>query len=273
MADIASGRDDAPAEAEAPRQARAELRDSIEFLLVLALLAGVLAGLSVLAIDALLINLRILVFGSPDAAHLSDAQGLERWRVLLVPCAGGIVVGVASTLLRRWRPREAVDAIEANALFGGRMSLTDSVGVVVMTILSGGFGASIGLEAAYTQMGSAFGSRLGSGLGLRRDDIRTLVGGAAGAIGAAFNAPLAGAFYAFELILGSYTLATLAPVGIAALAGVLVVRAVEGSNPIFIIDQQLRVLSSDYAIFFAIGLISAGLGILAMKGVTGTEAL
>ena len=67
--------------------------------------------------------------------------------------------------------------------------------------MSNGAGASIGLEAGYTQVGSGFSSRLGEILRLRRNDLRILVGcGAAGAIGAAFDAPLTGAFYAFELV-------------------------------------------------------------------------
>ena len=149
-----------------------------------------------------------------------------------MPVVGGLLVGLTLILLRRWRPREVVDAIEANALFGGRMSLGDSIGLVGATILSAGFGASVGLEAAaYTQLGAALGSRLGRGVELRRDDVRTLVGcGAAGAIAAAFNAPLTGAFYAFELIIGTYTLQSLAPVGIAALTGDLVVRELVGST-------------------------------------------
>ena len=198
----------------------------------------------------------------------------EPARLLLMPVMGGMLVGLSSVLLRRWRPREVVDAIEANALFGGRMSLGDSLGLVWVTILSGGFGASVGLEAAYTQLGAALASRLGRSVDLRRDDVRTLVGcGAAGAIAAAFNAPLSGAFYAFELIIGSYTLQALAPVGIAALTGALVVRGLVGSNPIFVVWHDIALSPSDYLAFFGVGLASAGLGILTMKGVTSTEAL
>jgi CIC family chloride channel protein len=154
------------------------------------------------------------------------------------------------------------------------MSLGDSAGLVAVTLLSGGFGASVGLEAAYTQLGSAMGSRLGRQLGLRRDDVRTLVGcGAAGAIAAAFNAPLAGAFYAFELIVGSYTLQTLAPIGMAALTGALTARALNGGNPIFSVYQHLNLSPPDYAAFFLMGLAAAGIGVLVMKGVTGTEVL
>jgi len=249
------------------------LRDSDLFLLVLALGAGGAAGICVILIDLVLAWLRWFAFGIPQSGHLSNID-LGPARVLLMPVLGGLLVGLAQALLRRWRQREVVDAIEANALFGGRMSVGDSVGLVLVTLLSGGFGASVGLEAAYTQIGAALASRLGRSIGLRRDDVRTLVGcGAAGAIAAAFNAPLTGAFYAFELIVGAYTLQTLAPVGIAALTGALVVRALVGSNPIFVVWHEITLSAFDYLAFFGLGLASAGLGIVVMKGVTSTEAL
>jgi chloride channel protein, CIC family len=253
--------------------AEARLRDSELFLLVLAVAAGVAAGLGVVLIDLALGLLRWIAFGISTEGHLSDID-LGPARVLLMPVLGGLLVGLLATLLRRWRPREVVDAIEANALLGGRMSVGDSLGLVAATLLSGGFGASVGLEAAYTQLGAALASRFGRWADLRRDDVRTLVGcGAAGAIAAAFNAPLTGAFYAFELIIGSYTLQALAPVGIAALTGALVVRGLVGSNPIFVLSHEIGISGSDYAAFFVLGLASAGLGILVMKGVTSTEAL
>jgi chloride channel protein, CIC family len=267
------GLEEAGAGAADTRRAEARLRDSDLFLLALALAAGVAAGVGVVLIDLALALLRWAAFGIPEQGHLSDID-LGWSRVLAMPVLGGLLVGLASSLLRRWRPREVVDAIEANALFGGRMSVGDSVGLVLVTLLSGGFGASVGLEAAYTQLGAALASRLGRSIDLRRDDVRTLVGcGAAGAIAAAFNAPLTGAFYAFELIIGTYTLQTLAPVGIAALTGTLVVRGLVGSNPIFVLGHEIAISASDYPAFFCVGLASAGLGILVMKGVTSTEAL
>jgi CIC family chloride channel protein len=258
--------------ASARRETR--LRDSELFLLVLALATGIVAGLGVVLINLSMGLVRKLAFGVPLGAHLSEVVGIGPPRVVLMPIAGGLLVGLSSLLLRRWRPREVVDAIEANALFGGRMSFGDSIGLVWVTILSGGFGASVGLEAAYTQLGAAMASRIGRNIGLRRDDVRLLVGcGAAAAIAAAFNAPLTGAFYAFELIIGSYTLQALAPVGIAALTAVLVVRALFASNPIFVVWHDTGLTPADYLAFFAMGLAAAGLGIATMKGVTSTERL
>jgi CIC family chloride channel protein len=255
------------------RRAESRLRDSDLFLLVLAVGAGTAAGVGVVLIDMLLTGVRWLAYGIPRGGYLSDID-LGPARVLMMPVLGGLLVGLSAALLRRWRTREVVDAIEANALFGGRMSVGDSLGLVGVTLLSGGFGASVGLEAGYTQLGAALASRLARSLGLRRDDVRTLVGcGAAGAIAAAFNAPLTGSFYAFELIIGAYTLQILAPVGIAALIGALVVRGLIGSNPIFVVGHEIVISVSDYVAFFCVGLASAGLGIVVMRGVTSTEAL
>ena len=85
--------------------------------------------------------------------------------------------------------------LEANAIHGGRMSLGDSVYVAFQNVISNGGGASVGLEAGYTQIAGGLASRLGIAFELRRSDLRTLVGcGSAAAIAAAFGSPLTGAF-------------------------------------------------------------------------------
>ena len=155
---------------------------------------------------------------------------LNPLRTVLVPAIGGLVLGLLTLGITRIRPRRTVDPIEANALFGGRMSMNGSLIVVLQTIISNGVGASVGLEAGYTQIGSAIASRWGHAFRVRRNDLRLLVGcGAAAAIAGAFNAPLTGSFYAFELVIGTYTLASFAPVAVAALVSQAVVQALGGS--------------------------------------------
>ena len=160
------------------------------------------------------------LFGISPTQRLSAMDRAQPVRApSLVPCVGGLALGLRDAWHRRAStPRRSVDPIEANALFGGRMSLTGSLIVVLQTIMSNGVGASIGLEAGYTQIGSAIASQLGHAFRVRRNDLRLLVGcGAAAAIAGAFNAPLTGAFYAFELVIGTYSLGTFAPVAVAAL--------------------------------------------------------
>ena len=138
--------------------------------------------------------------------RLSGRLSLDPWLAILVPLGGGIIFGIASEVIARWRPEREVDPIEANALHGGRMSLIGSMIVAAQTMWSSGVGASVGLEAGYTQIASGIASRIGHAFRLRRGDLRILVGcGAAAGIAGAFGAPLAGAFYGFELIIGSYS--------------------------------------------------------------------
>ena len=252
--------------------ARARMRDDEIGLVALAGLLGIGAGFGVVLLRRGIAAFHAVAFDIPLSGHLSDGYNLDWWRVLVIPSGGGLVVGGVAWAIRRWRSREIVDAIEANALYGGRMSLTDSINLSVLTLLSGGFGASVGMEAAYTQLGAGYCSRMGIILRLRRDDLRTLVGcGAAAAIAAAFNAPLAGAFYAFELVIGRYSLSNLAPVAVAALTGTLTARATFGAEPTFVVERPVHISPPDYLFFFLMGLACAGLSIVVMQGVTLTE--
>jgi H+/Cl- antiporter ClcA len=211
---------------EAPRRLRAFVRAHETSLVVLAALVGIIGGLVVAAMSAAVEGLHVLLFNLQVGERLSSQFRIEPLRTLLVPSLGGLLLGVAFLLLQRWRPGREIDPIEANALHGGRMSFRGSVIVALQTVWSSGVGASVGLEAGYTQLASGLGASLGRGFHLRRADQRIMVGcGAAAAIAGAFGAPLAGAFYAFELVIGGYTPAGLAPVGVAAVAGYFVAHA------------------------------------------------
>ena len=253
---------------------RQNIRQNELGLSIVAAAIGMAIAFGVALVHEMVSGMHTLLFGVPIESHLGGTDDIDPWRRILVPSLGGLCYGLIAYMMWRWRPRDIVDAIEANALHGGRMSLSDSLRLTALTILSGGVGASVGLEAAFTQLGSGTASHIGRMLHLRRNDLRTFVGcGAAAAIAAAFNAPLAGAFYAFELIIGSYTLATLAPVVIAAIMATLVTRELFGVQPIFITYNHVDLAAGHYFILWAIGIAAAGLSIAAMLGVTLVEQL
>jgi CIC family chloride channel protein len=210
-----------------PGWMRAFVRTRESGLLAAAVVIGLASGLLVSALNEAAQRMHELFFAIPRGAALSLTRSPDIWRTLGAPTLGGLVL-LGLTVWARDRFRgQLADAVEANALRGGRLSVGGSLYIVAQTLISNGFGASVGLEAAYTQLGSAFSSLFGRALGARRADMRLLVGcGAAGAIAGAFDAPLAGAFYAFEAILGAYTLSSLAPVLISAILASMVTRAV-----------------------------------------------
>src|SRR3989440_5373948 len=259
---------------EVPRAMRALVRARESSLIFLAAGVGALAGLVVAAMSLGVSELHWLLFGVSPTERLSAQSSLDPYLTVLVPLLGGLVFSVALLALARWRPAREVDPIEANALHGGRMSLVGSVSVALQTVWSSGVGASVGLEAGYTQLASGVASRIGRAFHLRRRDLRVLVGcGAAGAIAGAFGAPLGGAFYPFELVIASYSVASLAPVGLAALVGYLVANLFDptalGIGTLYV----SRVTARDLVIASAVGLAAAGAGIALMRGVAVCESL
>lgn len=244
------------------------------FGLVLAsLVIGVISGILVSAIGWLVQELHILLFGLAPGSRLSASQSLEPWRAVLVPVVGGVVVAGLNRVARRLSGRLA-DAIEANALYGGRLSLKGSTMVTLQTIASSGFGLSVGLEAGYAQICSAVASRLGLSLAARRADLRLLVAcGAAGAIAAAFAAPLAGAFYGFEVVLGTYTVGSLAPVATSALVAALIARVFEDGNYLLEPGTLGTMRAADLGHIVAIAGLASGVAILLMLAVAASETL
>lgn len=256
----------------APQVLRVLVRGDEIWLVVLAAFVGIAAGLAVVAMHLTSEWMHRTLFDLQPGQDLSAMLRVDPVRALLVPSLGGLALGLIGLGLARWWPRRAVDPIEANALYGGTMSLNDSLVLMAQTVLSNGVGASVGLEAGFAQIGSAMASKLGRAFRLRRSDLRLLVGcGAAGAIAAAFNAPLTGAFYAYELVVGTYSLVTLAPVVVAAICAVSVMRITTGGAAGFDIRVPTAIEMVDYVPILALGMVCALGGIALMRGVTLVE--
>lgn len=253
---------------------RALLRRSEMGMVIAGAIVGVISGLAVTGMSLVSRAMHRLIFGISDVERLSFSQIDDKFLLLTAPVCGGILLGLLLFILAKTRKKPMVDPIEANALHGGRLSLTDSILVAVQNLISNGFGASVGLEAGYTQLAAGLASKLGLKLQLRRSDLRVLVGcGAAGAIAAAFNAPLTGAFYAFELIIGTYTIVSLTPVVVSALVSTQIARLLAGSDFLIDVGEFGSVMPADYVPALLLGAVCAGVGILIMQGVAAIEEL
>ncbi|MDH7798351.1 CIC family chloride channel protein [Beijerinckia sp. GAS462] len=241
-------------------------------IVLLALLVGALASVLVTAMNHVVQFLHGLLFETPPGGRLSAMMTLQNPLEALVPAVGGILLGLSIVWLRWRKFRTPVDPIEANALHGGRMSLTDTCIIAGQTMLSSGFGASVGLEAGYTQVGSGLASYMARFFRFRRGDVRILVGaGAAGAIAAAFDAPLTGAFYGFELIIGIYSIANVAPVMAAAITASLVATWLGGAPFPIDLPALPALTASQYVPFILLGLCGGAISIGIMYLVAGVE--
>jgi CIC family chloride channel protein len=256
---------------EVPHRLRAIVRARESSIIVLAAAIGLTAGLVVAAMSEAVGLMHLVFFGLDPGERLSARAWINPLYAFLTPCLGGLVFGLVSAYVTRRRGTE-VDPIEANALHGGRMSLRGSLIVAAQTVWSSGIGASVGLEAGYTQLASGIASVIGQAFRLRRGDMRVLVGcGAAAAIAGAFGAPLAGAFYAFELVIGTYSISSLAPVGIAALVGYLTARTFAPLTLGIEANAVSDVAVHDVVIAAGVGLLASMVGITVMRGVAACE--
>ncbi|HWC56069.1 MAG TPA: chloride channel protein [Sphingomicrobium sp.] len=246
-------------------------RSSEAALIVLAVGVGIVAGLLMIVQHGLAHGIQSAIYGL-SGASLSAAPSIDTIRLFALPIFGLLLGFGTKAALKRWRT--PVDVVEANALHGGAIPLRDTLIVCTQTILSNGAGASVGLEAAYAQAGGGLSSVFGRLLRVRRADARILVGAGAGAaIGAAFNAPLTGAFYAFEIVIGAYTPAAIAPVAAACLSAALLVRLAGIEAYVVALPGARAITTVDYLLYAALGLICAFIGIAVMRGVTFLESL
>ena len=251
---------------------RAKVRANEFFLVFLAVVLGVGSGFVVTLMSELAQLAHVLIYGIRIDVRLSANDVINPWVAGAALSVGGLILGLMEWYRRRRKISAAVDPVEANALRGGRLSLRDSLIVSFQTLISNGCGASVGLEAGYTQIGSGLASLGGRFFNLRRSDLRIIVGsGAAAAIAAAFNAPLTGAFYACELIVGTYSVASAAPILAAAISATLVVRWL-GTNTYSLNVPDLVVGDlRQYGLMLVLACVVSGIGIFVMRAAPHVE--
>ncbi len=221
---------------------------------ILAILVGAIAGFGALLFRWLISTFQSLFFGG--GASILSFMG--QYYIILVPVVGGLIVG----LLIHFGAREAKghgvpEVMEAVAVGGGRIRPRVAAIKSLASSICIGSGGSVGREGPIVQIGSSAGSTIGQWLHLPDDWVKTLVAcGAAGGISATFNAPIGGAFFAMEVILGRFVTPRLSFVVISAVVANLISR-------IFLGDQlSFSILSYSMISYWEI-LPYAILGILA----------
>ncbi len=237
-------------------------------LLLLSLVVGVGAGFGAVGFRYLIKWLTELLSGFADySAHGHAANphvpGLGRWFVLLAPVVAGLLYGpLVYRFAREARGHGVPEVMLAVARSGGRIRPRVAVVKALASALCIGGGGSVGREGPIVQIGSALGSTLAQLCKLDERRIRLLVAcGAAGGIAATFNAPLAGVFFAMELILRRWETQAFGMVVLSSVTSSIIGRAILGDSPFLRLPAFHVQHVVQYPLFAALGLLAGLIGV------------
>ncbi|MEM6490351.1 MAG: chloride channel protein [Pseudomonadota bacterium] len=188
------------------------------------------------------------------------AAAAPGWLIVATTTCGGLICGlIANRFMPNGQPVGIAQAIEAAALRGGRMSLRVGLIGAGLNAFALGCGASAGREGPVVHLGASIAAWTARIFRFDRGMARTLLGcGAAAAVAAAFNAPLAGSLFAAEVVLGHYALGAFAPIVLSAVGATILSRAWYGDFPAFTIPQVGEIQSAlEFPAFVLLGLVAA----------------
>ncbi len=194
---------------------------------VIALLVGIASGLAAVAFRKGIEALEGLLYQTDDVARLhSLAEQLAWYWVLLVPVAGGLLVGL---ILHRFtddgRVRAVADVIEGAALTEGRVERREGLASAAASLITLGAGGSSGREGPVVHLAGVISSWVSERIQADGITGRDLLGCAvAAAVSASFNAPIAGALFALEVVLRHFAVHAFSPIVIASVAGTVINR-------------------------------------------------
>ncbi|MGP0096211.1 MAG: chloride channel protein [Terriglobales bacterium] len=247
------------------RRSVSELRQREgQIFLILSLVIGALTGLAVVAFILLTEHLGMRLY----------PVGGARWRRVLFPVVGSLSVGY---LLYRYFPNARGSGVPQTkaALFAreGRITLRTVLGKFFCTSATLASGIPLGREGPSVQVGAGIGSVLGRLLGLRAEQVKKLIPvGAAAAIAAAFNTPLAAVLFSLEEITGDLYAPVMGAVVLASATAWMVLRVFLGDHPLFKVPQYQLVHPLEFAVYLVLGVAGGVVSAVFTKILLGIRA-
>jgi len=214
---------------------------------MLTFVIGALAGLAVVAFILLTERLGARIY----------PPGVSVWRRLIGPMAGALTMGY---VLARFFPDARGNGVvqTKSALYSpdGRITMHSIIGKFFCTSVTLASGIPLGPEGPSVAVGAGIASVLGRVLGLKAEKVRTLIPvGAAAAIAAAFNTPVAAVIFSLEEIVGDLHAPVLGSVVLASATAWMVLRLLRGDNPLFHVPQYQLVHPVEFAFYAVLGIL------------------
>jgi len=256
------------------------LQSSSWGLVALALAIGAGAGAGAVAFRYLILGFTLLFTGHRDyssAGHApyGYAHGIGFWFVVVTPIVGGLLYGpLIYRYAREARGHGVPEVMLAVSENGGRIRPQVAVVKSLASALCIGSGGSVGREGPIVQIGSALGSTLGQWTRMPESRLRILVAcGAAGGISATFNAPIAGVFFALELILRDFEADAFGVVVLSSFVADIIGRAAFGSHAFLDLPALQLQSAAEYPLFAGLGVVCAVVGVAFIRVLYGSEDL
>ncbi|MBL4756839.1 MAG: chloride channel protein [Rhizobiales bacterium] len=214
-------------------------------------------------------GIQLLWLGTMSETILDIAHDLPWWTIILAPTLAGLVVGVILQWLMPSRRAEGVaDVIEVQMMRDGEIPLRNGLWNAVLTAISLGGGASAGREGPVVHLGATLASAVGRMFTLTIAARRIILScGAAAAVSASFNAPLAGVVFAHEIVLGYYSRAAFIPIAVSSATAAIISRLWFGDFPAFIIPSYQITSYWEFPAFALLGWTCAAVAILFQYGI------
>jgi len=231
-----------------------------------AIAVGLFTGIGIWIFKQMISMCQTLMFGT----YNHWLKPVANWSVVFLPILGGLIVGLISHFfIGKEKYHGLPGIIEACALSGGKLPYQKMPVRIIASAISIGSGASVGPEDPSVQVGSNIGSMLGQWFHFSEDRVRALVaGGAAAGIASAFNAPVAGVFFALEVLLGELNGSSFAFAAISSVIASVFTQAVSGSQPAFIIPQYSFSSAWELPLYLLLGLIAGPLAATYIRLIT-----
>lgn len=232
-----------------------------QLFLALSIIVGILAGLVAVLFSLAIDRVDAVFFGPTPSA----------WRMVLVPLAVSLVTGVLlATLFPDARGSGVPQTKAAFHLHQGVIPARVPIGKFLTGALGIGAGHSMGREGPSVQLGAGIASVIGRWIQLPPERISTLIPiGAAGALAAAFNTPIAAVLFALEEIIGDLNASLLGSTVIASVASVVVERSILGNEPLFRVPPYHLVHPAELFGYAALGVVGGIVSLIFCKALLG----
>ena len=241
-------------------------------MIIVAIIIGVLAGFAAIGIRALIEGISLLSFPGTGSI-LENIISTPWYLIIIIPAIGGLIVGPLIYFFAPEAKGHGVpEVMQAILLRGGTIRPRVAFVKAIASAITIGTGGSVGREGPIIQIGSSLGSSVGQFFKLPSSRLKTLVGcGAAAGIAAAFNAPIAGALFAVEIILMDFAVAQFSPIVISSVLATVVSHSFEGNFAAFTVPTYEYVSPYEIGFYFALGAVTGIVSYLFIKVLYGFE--